>query len=113
MNRRTFLQGAAASAATLAVPHRLRAEQSDLSPIYAQIEKHHDQAVQRLREWIKQPSIAAENRGVSEGCDLTMRFLGEAGFDQVTKIPTDASLEFLPGSMRALPRRSGFISCTT
>ena len=89
MNRRTFLQGAAASAATLALPHRLRAEQSDLNPIYAQIEKHHDQAVQRLQEWIKQPSIAAENRGVNEGCELTMRFLREAGFGQVTKIPTD------------------------
>jgi len=60
-----------------------------LNPIYAQIEKHHDQAVQRLQEWIKQPSIAAENRGVNEGCDLTMRFLREAGFGQVTKIPTD------------------------
>jgi acetylornithine deacetylase/succinyl-diaminopimelate desuccinylase-like protein len=89
MNRRTFLQGAAASGATFALPHRLRAEQSDLNPIYAQIEKHHDQAVQRLQEWIKQPSIAAENREVNEGCDLTMRFLREAGFGQVTKIPTD------------------------
>jgi len=89
MNRRIFLQGAAASAATLAVARRLRAEQSDLNPIYAQIEKHHDQAVQRLQEWIKQPSIAAENRGVNEGCDLTMRFLREAGFGQVEKIPTD------------------------
>jgi acetylornithine deacetylase/succinyl-diaminopimelate desuccinylase-like protein len=89
MNRRTFLQGAAASAAALALPHRLPAEQSDLNPIYAQIEKHHDQAVQRLQEWVKQPSIAAENRGVNEGCDLTMRFLRESGFGQVTKIPTD------------------------
>ena len=89
MNRRTFLQSAAASAATFALPHRLRAEQSDLNPIYAQIEKHHEQAVQRLQEWVKQPSIAAENRGVNEGCDLTMRFLREAGFGQVTKIPTD------------------------
>ena len=53
------------------------------------MEKHHDEAVQRLQEWIKQPSIAAENRGVNEGCDLTMRFLREAGFNQVTKIPTD------------------------
>jgi acetylornithine deacetylase/succinyl-diaminopimelate desuccinylase-like protein len=89
MNRRTFLQSAAASAATFALPHRLHAEQSDLNPIYAQIEKHHEQAVQRLQEWVKQPSIAAENRGVNEGCDLTMRFLREAGFGQVTKIPTD------------------------
>ncbi len=99
MDRRTFLQGALAGSATLAVPHRLRADrlpadrpsvdQAELSPIFAQIEKHHDEAVQRLQEWIKQPSIAAENRGVNEGCELTMRFLREAGFGQVTKIPTD------------------------
>jgi len=89
MNRRTFLQGAAAGAATLAFQRHMRAESSELNPIYAQIEKHHDEAVQRLQEWIKQPSIAAENRGVNEGCDLTMRFLRDAGFGQVTKIPTD------------------------
>jgi acetylornithine deacetylase/succinyl-diaminopimelate desuccinylase-like protein len=54
-----------------------------------QVEKHHDEAVQRLQEWVKQPSIAAENRGVAEGCDLTIGFLREAGFGQITKIPTD------------------------
>jgi acetylornithine deacetylase/succinyl-diaminopimelate desuccinylase-like protein len=89
MNRRTFLEGAAAGAATLAFPYHLRAESSDLNPIYSQIEKLHDESVQRLQEWIKQPSIAAENRGVNEGCDLTMRFLRDAGFGQVTRIPTD------------------------
>src|SRR5215469_12322252 len=89
MNRRTFLQGTLAGAATLAVPHSLHAEQADLNPIFAQIEKRHDESVQRLQEWIKQPSIAAENRGVNEGCDLTMRFLRDAGFQQATKIQTD------------------------
>lgn len=89
MDRRTFLQGAIAGAATLAIPNRLDADQSELSPIFAQIEKLHDQAVQRLQEWIKQPSVAAENRGVTDGCDLTMRFLRDAGFGEVTKIPTD------------------------
>ena len=98
MDRRTFLQGAIAGAATLAIPDRLRADQSALSPIWTQIEKHHDEAVQRLQEWIKQPSIAAENRGVTEGCDLTMRFLRDAGFGQVTKIPTDGE----PGIFAAL-----------
>lgn len=87
MNRRTFLQGALAGAATLAISHSSHAD--DLNPIWTEIEKHHDEAVQRLQEWIKQPSIAAENRGVTEGCELTMRFLREAGFGQVMKIPTD------------------------
>jgi acetylornithine deacetylase/succinyl-diaminopimelate desuccinylase-like protein len=89
MDRRTFLQGAAAGAATFALPHWAHADEHELSPIWLQIEKHHDEAVQRLQEWIRQPSIAAENKGVSEGCDLTMRFLREAGFGEVTKIPTD------------------------
>src|SRR5437899_8855829 len=90
MDRRAFLQDAAAAAAAVALPGWPRTNQpDDLAPIFAQIEKRHDEAVQRLQEWIHQPSIAAENRGVGEGCDLTMRFLREAGFGEVTKIPTD------------------------
>jgi acetylornithine deacetylase/succinyl-diaminopimelate desuccinylase-like protein len=89
MNRRTFLQGAVAGAAAAAFPYSMRADNGDLNAVRAQIEKHHDEAVARLQEWIKQPSIAAENRGVSEGCDLTMRLFRDAGFTQVTKIPTD------------------------
>ena len=89
MDRRTFLHGSLAGAATLALSRTARSDQPELNPIWSQIEKHHDEAVQRLQEWIKQPSIAAENRGVTEGCDLTMRFLRDAGFGDVTKIPTD------------------------
>jgi acetylornithine deacetylase/succinyl-diaminopimelate desuccinylase-like protein len=92
MDRRTFLQGTATSAAVFAMPHAATAaaaSDKDFEPIFTQITKQHDDAVQRLQEWIHQPSIAAENRGVSEGCDLTMRFLREAGFGEVTKIPTD------------------------
>ncbi|HEX9112247.1 MAG TPA: M20/M25/M40 family metallo-hydrolase [Terriglobales bacterium] len=89
MDRRIFLQGAAAGAATFALPRWAHADEHDLNPIWTQIDKHHDEAVQRLQEWIRQPSIAAENKGVTEGCDLTMRFLREAGFGVVTRIPTD------------------------
>jgi acetylornithine deacetylase/succinyl-diaminopimelate desuccinylase-like protein len=62
---------------------------SEYAPIWAEIEKRHDEAVQRLQQWIRQPSIAAENRGVNEGCELTMQMLRDAGFQQVTKIPSD------------------------
>jgi acetylornithine deacetylase/succinyl-diaminopimelate desuccinylase-like protein len=89
MNRRTFLQAAAAGTASFALPRWTRADENNLTAIWPQIEKHHDEAVQRLQEWIRQPSIAAENKGVNEGCDLTMRFLREAGFGAVTKISTD------------------------
>ena len=89
MNRREFIATTAAATASLALPRLSESQQDDLKPVWAEIEKHHDESVQRLQEWIKQPSIAAENRGMTEGCDLTMRMLREAGFGNVTKIPTD------------------------
>src|SRR5271165_6146007 len=93
--RRLFLQSAVAGAAALALPKWAHAAASPAVPademdgIRAQIEKRHDESVQRLQHWIQQPSIAAENRGMTEGCDLTMQMLRDAGFDQVTKVPTD------------------------
>jgi acetylornithine deacetylase/succinyl-diaminopimelate desuccinylase-like protein len=89
MNRRDFVQSAMFTTASLALPRRARADASDLKAIRAEIEKRHDESVQRIQEWIRQPSIAAENRGVSEGCDLAMRLFQDAGFSDVKKIPTD------------------------
>jgi len=90
MDRRAFLQDTAAGAAALALPGRTPITHTDdLSPVFAQVEKRHDEAVQRLQQWIRQPSIAAENRGVQEGCELTMQMLREAGFGEVAKVPTD------------------------
>ena len=89
VDRRTFIQNAGLTAAAVALPPYLRAQQSDLGPIFAQIERRHDETVQRLQAWIRQPSIAAENRGMDEGCQLTMGMLREAGFQQVTKLPSD------------------------
>ncbi len=93
-DRRTFLQGAAAGAvagaAALAWPKWARgAAADDLAAIRAEIEKRHEESVKRLQDWIRQPSIAAENRGMNEGCELTMRMLRDAGFQKVTKVPTD------------------------
>src|SRR5215831_9988972 len=59
VDRRTFLQGAVASVAALARPGRGQADVHDLAPVWAEIEKRHDEAVTRLQEWIRQPSIAA------------------------------------------------------
>src|SRR5262245_44338059 len=50
----------------------------DLGTIRAEIARSHDAGVKRLQEWIHQPSIAAENRGMTEGCDMMMRLAREA-----------------------------------
>jgi acetylornithine deacetylase/succinyl-diaminopimelate desuccinylase-like protein len=93
VDRRTFLQGVGASAAALAVhlPNWTASLQlsEDLDAIRKEIEKRHEEAVRRLQTWIRQPSIAAENRGMNEGCELTMEMLRDAGFQQVSKSPTD------------------------
>lgn len=102
--RRTFLQGAAAAALTGAVagaiPLRAWSKSadgetaaglpaSDMDAIHAEIVKRHDESLKRMQDWIKQPSIAAENRGMHEGCELMMNMLKDAGFSGVTKMPTD------------------------
>ncbi|MBZ5526059.1 MAG: M20/M25/M40 family metallo-hydrolase, partial [Acidobacteriia bacterium] len=89
MKRRDFIKTTAATAAAFALPRIAHAEDADLKAIWTQIEKRHDEAVQRLQHWIRQPSIAAENRGMNEGCELTMSMLRDAGFEGVTKIPSD------------------------
>src|SRR5579859_4198871 len=88
-DRRTFLHGAAAAAALTAIPHWAQAHPDDFAAIRAEIEKRHEEAVKRLQTWIRQPSIAAENRGMNEGCELMMQMLRDAGFSGVKKMPTD------------------------
>jgi acetylornithine deacetylase/succinyl-diaminopimelate desuccinylase-like protein len=103
--RREFLQGAGAAAvSSMAAPSLLTAAArnlgvtrsaipglgaADTDAIRAEIEKRHEESVTRLRTWIKQPSIAAENRGMNEGCELMMQMLREVGFQLVQKMPTD------------------------
>jgi len=86
--RRRFLGATATSAAALAFPRRVLSGDA-LGGIKAEIEKRHAESVQRLQEWVKQPSIAAENRGMAEGCEMMMRLAREAGFQSVTRVPTE------------------------
>jgi acetylornithine deacetylase/succinyl-diaminopimelate desuccinylase-like protein len=87
-SRREFLGAAAASAAALALPRFAFAADST-DAIQAEIVKRHAEGVERLQEWVRQPSIAAENRGMEEGCQLMMRLAREAGFQNVVRVPTD------------------------
>lgn len=89
MNRREFVATAAMAAASTALPEVAESQDSDLQPIVTQIQKQHDQNVQLLQTWIRQPSIAAENRGMQEGCKLMMEMLRDVGFADVTQVSTD------------------------
>ena len=61
----------------------------ELSSINAEIEKRHDESIQRLQNWIRHPSIAAENRGMDEGCELMMKMARDAGFQTAKRIDSD------------------------
>lgn len=63
--------------------------QDDLATIRAQVAKHHDEAVQRLRDWIAEPAIAAEDRNYPAGAETMAKLARDAGFQQVKVIPTD------------------------
>lgn len=87
-SRRSFIHGALGAGAAYAIARRAHAA-SDHAPVFNEIERRHAESVARIQEWIRQPSIAAENRGVSEGCELTMHLLRDAGFEHVERVPTE------------------------
>src|SRR5512140_3787306 len=92
LDRRAFLLtagGAAAMSFARRAGGAAALDPAELKALQAEIEKRHDEAVRRLQDWVRQPTIAAEDRGINEGCDLMMRLLRDAGFAQVARIPTD------------------------
>ncbi len=81
----TFLFGAAlllSSPAAWAKP-------VGFADIEARIAEQHDEGIERLQEWIRLPSIAAEDLGYPEGPEHMAKLLREAGFQQATLIETD------------------------
>src|SRR2546427_1498365 len=87
LSRRSLLRGSLVGAASLMPPRLARA--ADLGPVEREIQKRHGESVQRLQEWIRQPTIAAEGVGGEEGVQLFLRMLRDAGFQRAERVPTD------------------------
>src|SRR5277367_1346935 len=92
LNRRDFVQGAAALSALSALPAGMSAaapdKDQDKSAVLAQIPKMHAENIKRLQEWIALPSIAAENRNYPQGPEFMAKLARDAGFTGVKLIPT-------------------------
>src|SRR5438046_4332442 len=69
--------------------YKCGAAENDHAEIKAEIRKRHAEGVKRLKDWIGQVSIAAENRGYPEGADYMAKLARDAGFQQATVINTD------------------------
>jgi acetylornithine deacetylase/succinyl-diaminopimelate desuccinylase-like protein len=89
VSRREFLAAAGTTAATALVAPRGGSAAPPDDAIQAEIVKRHDEGVRRLQDWVKEPAIAAENRGMAEGCETMMRLAREAGFQTVERVATD------------------------
>ena len=80
----------------------------DLARVQAEVDKRHDESIQRLQHWVRNPSISAEDRGMDEGCELLVRMAREAGFQRAARIDTDTMREVVldhdPGSAAVLER---------
>jgi acetylornithine deacetylase/succinyl-diaminopimelate desuccinylase-like protein len=89
VNRREFLYGAVASAATLGLSERhpyFTAPSKD--DVLRQIPLQHEQTIRMLRDWIAIPSVAAENIGYPRGAEHMAQLARDAGFQRVELIPT-------------------------
>src|SRR5690349_25105710 len=75
--------------ATVTLPAAHGQATDDFADVKKEIGKRHDEAVQRLRDWIAAPAIAAEDRGYPDGAERMAKLARDAGFQQVTVIPTE------------------------
>jgi len=74
--------------AGLAVPGLAHAA-DDFADLKREIAQRHDESVKRLQDWIALPSIAAESLNSAAGAERMAQLARDAGFQQVTVVPTD------------------------
>ncbi len=89
MNRHTHLVAGLLAFAILASAHHSYSADNDLAEIKTEIVRRHDEAVKRLQDWIKLPSIAAENLNSAEGAEYMARLAKDAGFQRTEVIQTE------------------------
>src|SRR5262245_28604842 len=58
------------------------------SDTYAYIDKHRDAHLQNVRRWLRQPSISAQNKGISEMAAMVRDDLRKIGFKEAELVPT-------------------------
>jgi acetylornithine deacetylase/succinyl-diaminopimelate desuccinylase-like protein len=61
----------------------------DLADIEAQVARQHDAGVKRFQEWVRLPSIAAEDIGFPEGPQHLISLLRSVGFQHAVTVETD------------------------
>jgi acetylornithine deacetylase/succinyl-diaminopimelate desuccinylase-like protein len=89
--RRDLLQGAAALAPIALVPGAASAATPNRSALQRAVEAQKDDTVARLRDWIANPTIAAEGVNIQGGAEYMARLARDAGFANAEIVATDGS----------------------
>jgi acetylornithine deacetylase/succinyl-diaminopimelate desuccinylase-like protein len=87
-NRRDFVLGSSAFGLLMASRAGLAANRHAV-PVHREADRLHDEAVARLQDWVRNPTIAAEGRNVEQGADYLIRLLRDTGFQEARRMPTD------------------------
>jgi hypothetical protein len=92
MNRRNVIKGAIASAAALSAANAFAAANSSkLKAIKKAVDAGFDSSVQRIQDWVRLPTVAAEQLNIEQGADYMAQLATEAGFSKVRKVATGGS----------------------
>jgi len=86
-SRRGLMQGAALMAAM--TPAVANAQTPNRRALQRVVESQKDQTVAMIQDWIRNPSIAAENRNMQEGAAYMQRLAREAGFTHTEIVQTE------------------------
>jgi len=89
MRKQSALIPVALGAALFLAAQFAWAATDSFADIEAQVALQHDEGVQRLQEWIRLPSIAAEDLGYPEGPEHMASLLRDAGFQKAVIVETD------------------------
>ena len=70
-------------------PQQVAAYAGDHSAVYAHIDANIEAHTGNLQRWLRQPSISAQNVGISEMANMLMQDLNDIGFQETALVPTD------------------------
>ncbi len=70
----------------------------ELKKVYAHIDDHFDEDVERLQKWIRQPSISNSGEGIQETAEMVKGFYDELGCQQSKVYDTGITEWGLPGN---------------
>jgi acetylornithine deacetylase/succinyl-diaminopimelate desuccinylase-like protein len=88
LTRREFVTHTAATLWVTTQRPTAATKSKNLGAVYDEVTRRHDETIALLSTWIHQPSIAAENIGMTEGAELMKKLALDAGFQRAEVIPT-------------------------